>query len=613
VATIPRWPALFQAGSAPATCSGYNPGMVGRGTIVALAIVGLLEACGGKTERDFASTGTGEPTGSGGSAGSEMLDASAGGGAGVIPATGGMVNTGGSANAGAGGSTASSGTGGSSGIDWSLIEWEAVGGSAPVEPDCDALAVFAGGQRIADDPARQALFSDSLDRVVLRVEGAVLVVSLPSGEATELAVPDVNSIEWVGQGQQQVLATLNSRDLLLIPLDGGPSTVLASSVCSHAAAPDGSRVYVARDCVFDPGSPEHGSSSLDVIELATRRTQHLADRVFPFPQAWSGVPVAISPDSEWAAFLVDAQVGGNAPIPNTVRLVNRLHTEQRVISQGQSDQLTFFPNGLLLLARFGGIYNPGARGDTLLVYAPAQDALTEVVDGAGYYFQPTYEVSSAGRLALGAQCPPYDPPDSDSCQLYSISLVDGSAQLLTDDLFPFPQSADGGHRPYAVTADGGHAVYLNSQYDQLHGVPASGGTPILLANDTSGYDYVLSESDADDVAAVEWPEHWHEGPSRLRVGSVSTGTSTVVHESEDEIVAVRFTSDGRGVTFVERGQPSRLAFASRSGQQVEILAEWGLGLLDETYVTDASSCVALYSTEEPETATHLALIPQDTP
>ena len=386
-----------------------------------------------------------------------------------------------------------------------MIDWDAVGGSAPAEPDCDSLAAVADGQPITERPAREALFADSLDRVVLQVADAVLVVSLPSGEATELAVAGINGIEWAGRGQSRVLATTTSRELVLVPLDGTAPRILASSVCSHAATPDGSRVYVARDCIFDSNSPEHGSGSLDVVDLATARAQHLADRVFPFPWAWAwnAVPVAISPDSEWAAFLRGAQAGEDGPIPNTVLLVNRSHTEQRVVSQGHFDQLTFLPNGLLLLARFRGLCYPEDSSDTLLTYAPMQDALVEVVDQSGYCLQPTLEVSFAGRLVLGAKCPTDGEPGSDPCELYSISLMEGSAQLLGKDLLNFPDFADAGFHPYATTADGKHAVYMGFEYGQLKSVPTSGGTPILLSSDTSRYDYVLSASDADDFAACE--------------------------------------------------------------------------------------------------------------
>ena len=64
---------------------------------------------------------------------------------------------------------------------------------------------------------------------------------------------------------------------------------------------------------------------------------------------------------------------------------------------------------------------------------------------------------------------------------------------------------------------------------------------------------------------------------------------------------------------MEIGQPNRLGYASRSGQYMEILAEWERGPLDGTYLTDGSDCVVLHSTGAPDPGTHLALLPQETP
>jgi hypothetical protein len=79
VATTSRWATPSPPGSARGTCSGYNPGMVSRGTIIALAIVGLLAACGSRTERDLAGSGTEGPSGSAGAGGTASSSGSGGG------------------------------------------------------------------------------------------------------------------------------------------------------------------------------------------------------------------------------------------------------------------------------------------------------------------------------------------------------------------------------------------------------------------------------------------------------------------------------------------------------------------------------------------------------
>jgi formylglycine-generating enzyme required for sulfatase activity len=77
--------------------------MVSWGTASVIAIAALLAACGGKTERDWTGSGTGEPSRSGGDGGGGV-DTAVAGYAGAPPSTGGVVNTAGAANAGAGGS-----------------------------------------------------------------------------------------------------------------------------------------------------------------------------------------------------------------------------------------------------------------------------------------------------------------------------------------------------------------------------------------------------------------------------------------------------------------------------------------------------------------------------
>jgi hypothetical protein len=544
---------------ARASAGWYNSRVLLRGiTLAAIAIAALLlaAACGGKTERDWVGSGTGEPTGSGGGDDGGASDASAGGSAGAAPSTGGA------ANAGAGGS------------------------AAPVQANCDSLAVFAGGQRISDHPARQALFSASLDRAVLRVEDAVLVVSLPSGEITELAVPDVNSIEWAGQVQQQVLATLDSQELLLMPLDGEPSTVLASSVCSHAAAPDWGWLYVVSDC-------DEPTSTLSIVDLETGMSDQLAESL-------SIGGVIVSADGRWVAYATEDLP--DQPCSSSNLQVLDATGEQK-LSLAHTDRFPpqFLANGLLLAGRA-----LSCEEWELVLYAPEQDALIQLSSSASPGWR-SVPLSLEQQIVLGERFD-FEAATTEPGELVAISLTGEGETVLASNLYPYhaEQLRVDAYRPFALTADGQHAVYVSAEPSGLSAVPTSGGLPIVLARSASGYGYVLSPADPDQIVFLERvgerPDYIHE----VRLGSVSTGSSRIIYSSSyPSFTEPAFLPDGRGLLIVDN--LARLLFVPSSGDSV-VLAD-----NVDTFEMNTSGCVALYVTDEPDAATHLVQIPQDTP
>jgi hypothetical protein len=558
-------------------------------TIVFVTIAALLLAiaCGGKTERDFTASGTGEPSGSAGDDG-VASDAAGGNSAGAA------LGTGGAANAGAGGSAASRSIGGSSGIDWSLIEWEAVGGSVSVQPNCGLLAAFARSERLTERPAQQALFSDSLDRVVLRVEDAVLVISLPSGQASELAAVGVTSIEWVGEGQQQILATLDSQELLLVPLDGEPSTLLASSVCYHVTTPDRSRAYILSACDWPIGT-------LSAVDLETGDTEQLAEGV----QA----SVKVSPDGRWVAFRTGAEPPDPCPSDSSnLRVLDQAGELHFSLAHAPWFHPQFLANGLLLAGRA-----LSCEQWELLLYAPEQDALVPLNSGLYPSWHP-WQISLELQITLGERFD-FEAATTQPGELVAISLTGEGETVLASNLYLYhaEQIAMDYYHAFALTADGQHAVYVSAGSvgpGGLSAVPTSGGTPFSLSASASGYDYALSPTDPDQIVFVERIGDPPNCTYEVRLGSVSTGSSRILYSMEGEwylspLPELAFLPDGRGLLLVD--DVARLLFVPSAGDPV-VLAE-NVGSFD----VDASGCVALYVTGEPETATHLVVIPRDMP
>ena len=114
----------------------------------------------------------------------------------------------------------------------------------------------------------------------------VFLVTLPIGPIAPV-IYGVRDVEWLGTSGD-LLATLSpGNELAVVPIDGSGSRVIARDACAHAATPDGSRVFVVRDCT----SAGTGRSTRSTSPAASRRR---ARRWWRGMAAWRSRPAAAS-------------------------------------------------------------------------------------------------------------------------------------------------------------------------------------------------------------------------------------------------------------------------------------------------------------------------------
>jgi len=110
------------------------------------------------------------------------------------------------------------------------------------------------------------------------VQDDLLLVRLPSGDVSAI-VSSITSAEWLQPGATLLakVARDGGSDLVVVNSDGSGMRTLMQSVCSHVAAPDGSRVYAIHDC------DSNNTGTMAVVEVAsgparTWRTRRLSGR-----------------------------------------------------------------------------------------------------------------------------------------------------------------------------------------------------------------------------------------------------------------------------------------------------------------------------------------------
>jgi DNA-binding transcriptional ArsR family regulator len=433
--------------------------------------------------------------------------------------------------------------------------------TGPLPAGCQALAGFAGGVRIADLPAAQALFSASLDRVVLVTKpsagyGDLVDVALPGGEATTTLEQGVVQAEWLGSGPellvQKPLSTdpAAARDLVVVSAVGGGSSSVAKGVCGHLAAPDGKRVYVVRSCV-------DGAGTLELVDLATGSAKQLGTGV-------DAGSLAVAADGQHAAFVAEVESTSGCTQPRgTAYLADPGGTTTSLAADTLVKSLQFLADGKLLL---GVMKTCGGYAFQLTVADPADGSLQPVgsehhYGTQGYFSRPRYAVSADGALVLGAGA------DLAEIQyeLYGVA-VDGSAEtLLAGDLYPY-MTVSAVYEAWAFAPGGVHVVYtpvLNPGQSPprigLASVTVPGGKRVLLSMDLQLPSHrgttrsLCSSSPAARTGSPWW--RWTPRPG----SSCSTPSTTSRRSASRPTAAVCCSS--RPV-----GRPTRCAtFPARAG------------------------------------------------
>jgi hypothetical protein len=478
--------------------------------------------------------------------------------------------------------------------------------TGPLPAGCQALAGFAGGVRIADLPAAQALFSASLDRVVLVTKpsagyGDLVDVDLPGGEATTLEQGVVQA-EWLGSGPellaQKPLSTdpAAAKDLVVVPAGGGGSSSVAKGVCGHLAAPDGKRVYVVRSCV-------DGAGTLELVDLATGSAKQLGTGV-------DAGSLAVAADGQHAAFVAEVESTSGCTQPRgTAYLADPGGTTTSLAADTLVKSLQFLADGKLLL---GVMKTCGGYAFQLTVADPADGSLQPVgsehhYGTQGYFSRPRYAVSADGALVLGAGA------DLAEIQyeLYGVA-VDGSAEtLLAGDLYPY-MTVSAVYEAWAFAPGGVHVVYtpvLNPGQSPprigLASVTVPGGKRVLLSMDLQLPSHRVSPVH-DEVAVLEQSG----GTNRLSLVALDTATRQQLFDTQHDLQAIGFAPDGRGVLFVEAGGSTHtLRYVSREGGDPRALGAWQSSPL--AYQVDPAGCTVLFNQDGQEGGAFLALLPPD--
>jgi hypothetical protein len=485
--------------------------------------------------------------------------------------------------------------------------------SAPLDPAaCAALAGYAGGKLLTPLHARQALFSRSLDRVVIvshevNAPGNLYAIPLPSGQPALLET-DVTSIEWLGQGPDLLavasfLSSSHTYELKVIPTTGGPSRTLATEVCHHLASPDGARVYVVHSCKSFVGT-------LEMVDTKTGSKQWLADKVPTYE-------LVVSPDSQWVGFISDlvdgppgCQKQGHARVASAA---GKTYSVRKDALRGSLQFLPAQPGTLLVGAQTA--CPEYFHGYQLMACAPTIGSCTALgtPHDYGYAFhllKHRYSVSSDGKRVLGAT----SDPEGIKNQLYVIRTDGKGEQAIAGDLFPY-MMVSAVFDAWTFTRSGQHVVYTRLASTELYptmgltAVSATGGTVLQISPDLSFASYRVSPT-RDEVVFVEQID---TGGMRAMLASTSAGSAVELLSSKQSLRGLSFLPDGRGLLLLEQskgGAHTRLHYTARDGaSSPALLGEWDQSLMNG-YEVDPSGCVVLYDTDLGESGTYLAHLPQ---
>lgn len=477
--------------------------------------------------------------------------------------------------------------------------------NGPLPAGCQALAGFAGGVRIADLPAAQALFSASLDRVVLVTKppsgyGDLVAVALPGGDATTLEQGVVQA-EWLGSGPELLVQKPVStdpaaaRDLVKVSAAGGVSSSVAKGVCGHLAAPDGKRVYVVRGCV-------DGAGTVDRVDLATGNAKHLGINV-------DAGSLAVAADGQHAAFVAYIEsTPGCLPPRGTVYVAYPDGAITSLSAYVLVNSLEFLADGKLLL---GLMKACDGYAFQLTLADPADGSLLPVgsehhYGTQGYFSRPRYAVSVDGALVLGAGA---DLAEG-QYPLYAVPLDGSEEALLAGDLYPY-MTVSAVYEAWAFAPGGAHVVYtpvlnpgLSPPRIGLASVTVQGGKRVLLSMDLQLPSHRVSPVH-DEVAVVEQAG----GTNRLSLVALDTATRQQLFDTQHDLQAIGFVPDGRGVLFVEAGGATRtLRYVSREGGDAVKVGAWQNSPL--AYQVDPTGCTVLFNQDGQAGGAFLALLPQ---
>lgn len=440
----------------------------------------------------------------------------------------------------------------------------------------------------------KALFSPDGKSLLVRIEttdsnpaAAAMWIEIASGQSRVLG-KKVADVEWLGANA----ALVTSADqITAVSLDGTILRTVATPTCTHAATPDGSRIYsISGPCTTYSGP-------LSVLDLATGTSTPLASNI-------SAGSLAVSPDSRWAAYVS----GSPTATHGVLSVVDAAGVSRAVTEPATAAQPHFASNDVLL---FQSQNTTGAAQPSHWRYDLRTQKSQRMGDGdAGL---TGYEVAADGSAVLLAK---YN-GDASPGELFHISLANGQATRLASDVLdfrPFQMPI----RAFAFAGPSNRVVYVADspsdayRFRKITSVTSDGKKSVQL---TPGQPVMISPF-ADRVAIVSIDD------------AVGTGTITVTSAAGDKqfvvdvagsVVLAAFVPRDRGLLFVEGQDFQKLRHLSFQTGAVVTLNTWmntklpvyrlpvGIGV--QSYPVDPNGCVTVVSGDMDQTGSRLVAIP----
>ncbi|MBN2573984.1 MAG: PD40 domain-containing protein [Deltaproteobacteria bacterium] len=477
---------------------------------------------------------------------------------------------------------------------------------------CASLRALADQGVLTKARTRDVTFAPDRSWIVLKVrrEGEpgigypdqLLHVALPSGEITMISDAG-GAAEALGRKGGMLVVGADSDGKGLAVYENGALRTLATGACAHLAAPDGSRIYVIRDCT------RALRGTLEVVEAPSGEATTLAANVLG--GGYSLPDYAVSPGGEYFAFLVQAPDGDARS--NVLHVADRSGKVYSLPSQPGATGPWFASDDLLLFGvDTGGYPTPDAN---LRAHVPGTgDTSYSLATGRspGLF---GYRISADRTWVLGAGQVRDDAGYDSAALLYAIRLDGTGENLLSSALLPFWRY-ENAINAFEWSGDGSRAVFVAEREGRIW---ASDPYGAAVGQISSGAWFRVAPV-GDQVALLESAGDARQ--NHLRVLALGAGTE-YSFVTDGSVTAPTFAPDGRGLLFASTqvGGARQLRYISASLPGSVVLGEWTETLLDMypgfygdppgRYPMDPTGCFAVVDTDlPPGPGTRLVLLPE---
>jgi hypothetical protein len=431
-------------------------------------------------------------------------------------------------------------------------------GPMPTPLKCSMLRPLSTVGPLTPRHAHKVLFSPDRRAFIMQATGAngapddLYAVQLPSA-ILQLIVGGVTDVEWLGATGKLLVTLAPSGDLAVFSLEGLAPRTIASHPCAHLASPDGSRVFVLRDCV--PGTPAAGA--LDEIAVATGTATPRA--------AAASADWAFSPSGRYAAFVAPGSSDDDGGVGGGVLHVLDGASDQALM-QAPAAAPAFASDQRLLFQAAA----PSYEMTDAYVHIPGSGGGSQRIAQGRNFGLRGYRISPDGSTVLAALFANATPWNN---TLYAERLDGGGELVLASDLLPYNQFQLA-LTPFTFSRDGVWTIFMpnanNAATRGVFAISPTGANRHLLAK---GSAFAVSPF-SDRVAVLDI------SPTRdaytLHFVVTATGAEQFQITSPDAVRAFRFVPDSRGFLYVQipTTGPSSLYHVSFIDARQTALGSW---------------------------------------